>query len=171
MNGTLLMSYIGACITVGAIARCVGRSFLAYTALSFFLSPIAGIIVLLIKGKVTQDEILDNTYHIYYCPHCRLTYKGKDTRKTQCSECKQNTLETLITVDTWRNYTPEQKEDVKHSFDQGMYLRHSPAMQPVRQTQSMSNADELMKYKQLLDSGAITQEKYESMKKQLLNIH
>lgn len=33
-----------------------------------------------------------------------------------------------------------------------------------------SNADELMKYKQLLDSGAITQDEYDAKKKQLLNL-
>lgn len=34
----------------------------------------------------------------------------------------------------------------------------------------ISAADELMKYKNLLDSGAITQEEYESKKKQLLGL-
>lgn len=33
-----------------------------------------------------------------------------------------------------------------------------------------SSADEIMKYKQLLDAGAITQEEFESKKKQLLNL-
>lgn len=33
-----------------------------------------------------------------------------------------------------------------------------------------SSADEIMKYKQLLDAGAITQEEYDAKKKQLLNL-
>ena len=39
--------------------------------------------------------------------------------------------------------------------------------QPVKQ---LDPADEIMKYKKLLDTGAITQEEYEAKKKQLLNI-
>lgn len=35
---------------------------------------------------------------------------------------------------------------------------------------SMSNADEIMKYKQLLDGGAITQEEFDAKKKQLLGL-
>lgn len=34
----------------------------------------------------------------------------------------------------------------------------------------ISEADEILKYKQLLDDGAITQEEYEAKKKQLLGI-
>lgn len=35
---------------------------------------------------------------------------------------------------------------------------------------SVNSADEIMKYKQLLDAGAITQEEYENKKRQLLNM-
>ena len=35
---------------------------------------------------------------------------------------------------------------------------------------TISNADELKKYKELLDSGAITQEEYDKKKKELLNL-
>ena len=41
---------------------------------------------------------------------------------------------------------------------------------PVPVQPQASDADELMKYKQLFDQGAITQEEYEAKKKQLLNI-
>lgn len=37
-------------------------------------------------------------------------------------------------------------------------------------TQQRSMADEIAKYKQLLDSGAITQEEYEAKKKQILGL-
>ena len=36
--------------------------------------------------------------------------------------------------------------------------------------QSASNAEELMKFKQLLDAGAITQEEYDAKKQQLLGL-
>lgn len=38
------------------------------------------------------------------------------------------------------------------------------------ETPSNTAADEIMKYKQLLDAGAITQEEYDAKKKQLLNL-
>ena len=41
---------------------------------------------------------------------------------------------------------------------------------PVPVQPQASDADELKTYKELLDSGAITQEEYEAKKKQLLNI-
>lgn len=44
-----------------------------------------------------------------------------------------------------------------------------PAAAPV-QNAPLSNADELAKYKQLLDSGAITQEEFDAKKKQLLGL-
>lgn len=46
----------------------------------------------------------------------------------------------------------------------------APAAAPVVQNILQSNADELAKFKQLLDSGAITQEEYDAKKKQLLGL-
>ncbi len=43
-------------------------------------------------------------------------------------------------------------------------------MSPINAGSQPSGADELMKYKQLLDGGAITQEEYDLKKKQLLNL-
>lgn len=40
----------------------------------------------------------------------------------------------------------------------------------VNQVQTLSNADELRKYKQLLDDGIITQEEFDAKKKQLLGL-
>lgn len=44
------------------------------------------------------------------------------------------------------------------------------AAAPIVQNIPQSNADELAKFKQLLDSGAITQEEYDAKKKQLLGL-
>lgn len=41
---------------------------------------------------------------------------------------------------------------------------------PVQQAQSISSADEIKKYKGLLDDGIITQEEFEAKKKQLLGL-
>lgn len=44
------------------------------------------------------------------------------------------------------------------------------ASQPVVQQQGIGGADELMKYKKLLDDGIITQEEFAAKKKQLLGL-
>lgn len=45
-----------------------------------------------------------------------------------------------------------------------------PATTTIKQETSNSNADELKKYKDLLDSGVITQEEFDAKKKQLLGL-
>jgi hypothetical protein len=57
---------------------------------------------------------------------------------------------------------------MKESFAQGKYLRNSVADSPVKPTPS--SADEIKKFKELLDGGAITQEEYDAKKKQLLGL-
>ena len=50
-------------------------------------------------------------------------------------------------------------------------MSNTPAYaQPFQAQAPAANADELMKYKQLLDLGAITPEEYENKKKQILGI-
>lgn len=39
---------------------------------------------------------------------------------------------------------------------------------PAKQSQAAANADSLLKYKELLDNGAITQEEFEAKKRELL---
>ena len=41
---------------------------------------------------------------------------------------------------------------------------------PIENNATVSTADEILKYKNLLDAGAITQEEYEAKKKQLLGL-
>ena len=42
--------------------------------------------------------------------------------------------------------------------------------QPIVMMKESSNADEIKKYKELLDNGTITQEEFDKKKKQLLNL-
>ena len=44
------------------------------------------------------------------------------------------------------------------------------SVKPENQNTTLSNADELKKYKELLDSGIITQEEFDAKKKQLLGL-
>ena len=48
--------------------------------------------------------------------------------------------------------------------------RQSQKSAPTQITMSQSNADELKKYKELLDNGIITQEEFDAKKKQLLGL-
>ncbi|WP_206513043.1 SHOCT domain-containing protein [Larkinella soli] len=56
--------------------------------------------------------------------------------------------------------------DLVQAIDAGEISRINSL--PVKPTASRSVADELLKFKQLLDSGAITQEEYDKQKKKLL---
>ena len=57
----------------------------------------------------------------------------------------------------------------KEEFEAEKAKRNAPS-QPIVQQASQSNADELVKFKQLLDSGIITQEEFDAKKKQLLGL-
>ena len=56
----------------------------------------------------------------------------------------------------------------KEEFEAEKAKQNSPAQTIVQQT--TSGADELIKYKQLLDAGIITQEEFDAKKKQLLGL-
>jgi predicted Zn-dependent peptidase len=49
-------------------------------------------------------------------------------------------------------------------------MEDSRTTQPQVQIQQNSSADEILKYKNLLDMGVITQEEFEQKKKQLLGL-
>lgn len=169
MGVGIISSWIILCVVVGVVAQSIGRGFGSYFLLSLFLSPIIGFIVLGIKGKVTQDEILDNNPHIFYCKYCNATFSGdSDSKDKNCPECNNRIDETTILRKDWRNYSKEQKEQMKLAMAQGQYMRYSSVVSI--QTPITNGADELKKYKELLDIGAISQEEYNAKKKQILNL-
>ena len=51
-------------IVCGFVAKRIGRSFWKYFFLSLLLSPVIGFIVLLIKGKKTDEQVVVNTYEV-----------------------------------------------------------------------------------------------------------
>lgn len=170
--GVGVVGWVISAVIVGLIAQNVGRSFGSYFALSLFLSPIIGLVVLLIKGKATKDEILDNNKHIFYCKKCGKTFGGFSSNGSGiefCPECGEQVLETRIFVDDWRTFSNQKKQQMKDSFARGSFLRNVDASAGFRDT-AIGGADELKKYKELLDSGIITQEEFEAKKKQLLGL-
>ena len=52
-------------IVCGFVAKSVGRSFWKYFFLSLLLSPILGFVVLLIKGKKTDEQVVVNHYEAW----------------------------------------------------------------------------------------------------------
>ena len=61
-------------------------------------------------------------------------------------------------------------KDVHQSISQLLIDRQNAVRSMTKSELSSSQADELKKYKNLLDSGIITQEEFEAKKKQLLNL-
>lgn len=69
------------------------------------------------------------------------------------------------------NISIDMEEFMKESnrvFDEG--LKSSKEIVPIQVNETVSTADELKKFKELLDSGIITQEEFDAKKKQLLGI-
>jgi len=82
-----------------------------------------------------------------------------------------NSLNTEMKKDSsgYRNLLDSAKQMVSYlSYIQNNGKEIKPEMQSV--IESGTTADEIRKYKELLDIGAITQEEYENKKKQLLNV-
>lgn len=169
MFAVVLISWIVLCFVVGYVAQSVGRSFGSYFAIALFLSPLIGFIILAIKGKATDEEILNENEHIFYCSTCNSTYSSLGEKEEYCPQCGKLLDETTILRETWRSYSADRKAKLKSEFYNGQHMRNgSVVAQPVA-TQA-SGADELKKFKELLDMGAITQEEFDAKKKQLLGL-
>ena len=77
-------------IVCGFVAKSVGRSFWKYFFLSLFLSPIIGFVVLLIKGKKTEERyvvIRDEESEEIPEPDARTHYVVPVTEVRFCSAC------------------------------------------------------------------------------------
>jgi hypothetical protein len=155
-------------IAVALSASGKGRSGAGYFFLSLFISPLVAGIILAVQGSASPDSILDNESHIFYCVECNSTY-SKDGNKDQfCPECGKLLWETTVLRTDWRSYPDSRKEMLKQEFKNGQLLRRKNASAtPVIQN-NVSGADEIKKFKELLDLGAITQEEFEQKKKQIL---
>ena len=78
--------------------------------------------------------------------------------------------ENSFTFDTTRVSNQKMREVadyVKQKVEEAKQKKNAPVQQVVNQ---VSAADELIKYKQLLDMGAITQDEFDAKKKSLLGL-
>lgn len=170
-GGCFFIFWLVLCIVVGTIAQGQGRSFGSYFALSLFLSPLIGFIVLAIKGKATPEDVVRQNKHIFYCTNCQSTYSSYGKHTELCPQCNRVLMETTISAEQWRSYDSTTKASMKQSFNEGLFSLNSIGT-PIPQVivQQNNSADELKKFKELLDMGAITQEEFYAKKKQLLGL-
>lgn len=135
-----------------------------------FLWVIGIIVVALMPvDKARQEEYLNNTAHIYYCPQCDKTYSGVSDKKNDvCPNCNCLLIETAVLLDDWQNFSDAKKEQMKKAFAEGQYSRNATSI--TAPASIVGGADEIKKYKELLDGGVITQEEFEAKKKQLLGL-
>lgn len=173
-------------ILIGVIASRKGRSSFGFFLMSFFLTPILALIILLVIGDAKPS--LDNLDHIYWCSSCDSTYSGLNNNNTTCPSCHNKLSETTVLAVDWRKQSPDGKTVLRNAFAKGEYLRNDASIsepatignisyttvkEPNKEGSDTANntsiAGEIAKCKELLDSGAITQEEYESMKNRILN--
>ena len=171
MGVAIFISWLILCVVVGSVAQGQGRSFGSYFALSLFLSPLIGFIVLAIKGKATPEEAVRQSKHIFYCTNCQSTYSSFGEHTEYCPQCNRVLMETTVSADQWRSYDSTKKASMKQAFNEGQFaLANIGAPVPQVVVQQNNSADELKKFKELLDMGAITQEEFDAKKKQLLGL-
>ena len=159
-------------IICGIVAGNIGRKFSNFFLLSLFLSPVIGFVVLLIEGRVAKETSFErflSSPHIFFCNKCNKVYLGTHTDESMsCPHCGEMGFETSLSEREWDLLSKEEKIQRKEDFALGKYAVVFDD-QPVTAAPAPSSAaDEILKYKQLLDCGAITQEEYDAKKKQLL---
>lgn len=160
------------CLICGAISKSIAdkRRIAGGFWWGFFLLVIGIIVVALMPvDKARQEEYLNNTEHIFYCPHCKKTFSGISVKENdKCLNCNSLLIETSILRDDWQNYSDDKKEQLKKAFAEGQYSRNATSVNLP--SSIVVGADEIKKYKELLDSGIITQEEFDAKKKQLLGL-
>ena len=119
--------------------------------------------------EVTYDGIP----RVFYCPNCNSTYNSVEMRRLICEDCKQPLIPTTFISDKWQQFSEERKAELRQRMREGHGLLGQVEAIPEKTVDAapvFSPADEIKKYKELLDMGAITQEEFEAKKKQLLNL-
>ncbi len=123
---------------------------------------------------------------VYYCVSCDDTFDG-DVRDEppahfKCPRCGAPLVNTSVLSAEWEKLTPEGKKEVLRQFEKPKNAEPVEAepveVEPVEaETESssvhpvgFSGADEILKYKELMDDGIITQEEFDAKKKQLLGL-
>lgn len=138
----------------------------------------------IIKTSVTIGSLLthnatDGTKTIYYAdvvgvqfkePGITIGYLQLETPGLTMNNAASNFFnENSFTFDTTVITTEKMREIAAYIESRVQEIKHPPVQAPVQPVAQFSVADELLKFKQLLDMGAITQEEFDKKKKELLN--
>ena len=141
-----------------------------------FLLCILGIVVTAVRPYRQYIKVKNNTVsevpHIFWCAGCGSTFSSNDSRHTECPTCKCKLKETTIPAEDWRKLRDVEKLQLKREFANGKHIKSSLNNDNNKEktdSSSFSKADEIRKFKDLLDEGAITEEEYERAKAKLLS--
>ncbi len=110
---------------------------------------------------------------MFYCKACSKTLWGMGLKT--CPACKNKLTETDYFITTWIEVPAEKKEGVIQEILNGNYDRKKEEIAEkapieIQTSKNYSSADEIEKFKGLLDKGIITQEEFDAKKKQLLGL-
>ena len=141
-----------------------------------FLLCVLGIVVTAVRPyrqtNETRNNNVINVPHIFWCTGCGSTFSSNDSRHTECPTCKCKLKETTIPAEDWRKLRDVEKLQLKREFANGKHIKSSLYNDNNKEktdSSSFSKADEIRKFKDLLDEGAITEEEYERAKAKLLS--
>lgn len=138
------------------------------------------IVFLVIFGIVTSSKSYKEktANYVYICPSC-----GKIAiscfENHVCHICQKAMVATKVKAVDWQKMSKREKTKVIDDFKNSSFFTYQEEYQSkdIRTTYMASEfsapltvADQLRKYKNLLDSGAITEDEYELKKRQLLNL-
>lgn len=107
---------------------------------------------------------------IFYCPNCNATYGGFNVEKLVCPHCECPLVPTTFLRKDWNKLAKREKEAYRQQMYTGKYLLCDVGTPCTTVNEPINAANEIKQYKELLDMGAITQEEFESKKRQLLNL-
>lgn len=140
----------------------------------FFLG-IIGIIVVAVRpndgnSKSSSQKEGSKEKRVYYCKYCNKTFGGYN--EEPCPHCKSMLAPTTILLSEWMSYSIEKRNDLKAEFGRDKLLFTEDLTQETekQKIEVQSNAEEIRKYKALVDDGIITSEEFEAKKKQLLGL-
>ena len=169
----IIIAYTVVSLVFGGICRAISsnRGMSGGFWWGFFLWVI-GIIIVAVRPN-EQRSSSSNRYtspsseliRVLYCENCDTTYIGPSG---VCPECRRPLMITPIRPADWQSYSPAKREELKASFSgkkTAAAFREGAVDAP-----SFSAADEIEKFKALLDKGIITQEEFDAKKKQFLGL-
>lgn len=119
--------------------------------IAFIGFPIGWLVVVMINNAIQKSaetlyDVADTTHNIiancsptviFYCSSCNATYSEKSSEKVSCPKCGKPLVKTKIKVEQWREYSPEQKDEIKAQLqrEQAGIIEEKPFVQDKQQVE------------------------------------